>query len=233
MSLSVAESEAAILLQSLKAILKERKIGYQAISDSMDLSLPTVKRMLNKPNLPLDRLLAMCHFAGIDPSDVLAHAKRNRPKHYIFTREQDALFFKKPVTLELFMSLLGGGAAPVMTAMEKVRALAQLEKVGLLERGVRDKVTLKVSLPVGFGPESLVLRAQHTEFLQKVVAQVMSSDRKDVFAILKPLNLRREVLGEMVEELKAIVDKYAYISESRESAGALPWNLAIATGKRQ
>jgi hypothetical protein len=93
------------------------------------------------------------------------------------------------------------------------------------------KEILKVSSPVGFGPDSRVLRAQHAEFLQEIVEQVMSPDRKDVFAILKPLSLRRDVFGEMVEELKGIVDKYAYISETSTKADAVEWKLAIAAGR--
>lgn len=77
MSPKPTEFESEAILLALKELLRERRIGYQAIADSMKISLPTVKRMLNKTNLPLDRLLAICLMAKIDAEEVLARAKKN------------------------------------------------------------------------------------------------------------------------------------------------------------
>ena len=236
-----SDYEANTLLSALKRLLRERRIGYQAIADSLEVSLPTVKRMLNKPTLPLDRLFAICRIAQIDPVDVFSMAAKEHPKHTIFSAEQDALFFDKPEFLTYFMKLADEGLTPDEIAEAEglkprstQRYLAGLEKVGLIERDSGTKFRLLTEPPFGFGPDSKVLRTKHVDFLQHTVGQVLSPDREDgVFAILKPLRLQKDLYSEMVGELIALVDKYAYHSEhpgNRDAPDRKTWDLAIASG---
>jgi len=233
--------ETEALLNALKQLLRERRIGYQAIADSLEVSLPTVKRMLNKPNLPLDRLFSICKIAEIEPVDIFSIAAKSRPKHTIITREQDDLFFEKPDFLTYFSKLIDEGMTPDeiadaenLTSASTQKYLSGLEKVGLIERGTGTNIRFLIQPPFGFGPDSRVLREQHVEFLQHTVAQVFAPDREEgVFAILKPLNLQSELYAEMVAELIALVDKYSYHSEHLGSLGhpdRKAWSLAIAAG---
>ena len=84
------DTEAESLLAALKEMLKSRRIGYRAIAEALAVSLPTVKRMLNKTRMPLDRFLSICRLADVEPSEVLALADRRRPKHHVFSAEQAA-----------------------------------------------------------------------------------------------------------------------------------------------
>ena len=71
-----------------------------------------------------------------------------------------------------------------------------------------------------FGPDSKVLRSRHANFLESVVEQGLSQERKPgSFALLKPMRLSRIRFGEMLKELSAIVDKYAYLSEHPAGRG--------------
>ena len=236
-----SEYEANALLTALKQLLRERRIGYQLIADSLEVSLPTVKRMLNKPGLPLDRLFSICRIAQIEPADVFSKAAKERPQHTLFTAEQDELFFKKPDFLTYFSKLTEEGLSPEeiaeaesLTLHSTEKYLSGLERVGLIERDIGLKVRILIEPPFGFGTDSKVLRAKHAEFLQHTVAQVLSVDRAEgVFAVLKPLRLQPGLYSEMLGELKAVVDKYAYHSEhpgNRNVPSAGLWNLAIASG---
>ena len=233
--------EANALLAALKQLLRERRIGYQSIADSLEVSLPTVKRMLNKANLPIDRLFAICRIAQIDPVDVFSIAAKEYPKHTKFTEDQDTLFFVRPEFLTYFMKLADEGLTPDEIAeaeglepQSTQKYLAGLERVGLIERQTGSKVRLLVTPPFGFGPDSKVLRSQHAEFLQHTVAQVLAPERVEgAFAILKPLRLQDGMYSEMVNELIAVVDKYAYHSEhpgNRDMPNRKQWSLAIAAG---
>jgi len=61
---------------------------------------------------------------------------------------------------------------------------------------------------------------------------VLSADPPEgVFAILKPLRLQAELYSELLSEIVALVDKYAYHSEhpgNRDVPDRELWNLAIA-----
>ncbi|MDF1812885.1 MAG: helix-turn-helix transcriptional regulator [Verrucomicrobiales bacterium] len=235
-----SDTEATHLLNTLKAILRERKIGYRSIADAMQVSLPTVKRMLNQPNLPLDRLLMLCKIAKISPDEVFALAENNRPKHYEITPEQDDLFFKQPCFLSYFQRLLDGHSADEiaeehdLTEVSTGRYLSGLEKVGLIERQTGTRFKLLISPPIGFGPDSKVLRSIHVDFLQHTMEQIFSPDRAaGTFAIIKPMDLTTELHTEMIKELRATIDKYSYLSENpayRDLPDRKAWNLAFATG---
>ena len=235
------ETRSIQLLEALKEIFRDRRISYQAIADALDVSLPTVKRMLNKPGLPLDRLFALCQIADIEPAEVFALADKNKPTHTNITAEQDQLFFDHPEFLSYFMELFDSGKSPQQIADENElsklsteRYLSGLAKVGLIERGLGLQYQLMIDPPIGFGPDSKVLQASFVDFLDHTVKQVLSTDtEKGCFSILKPLRLPNDLYLEMIDELSSIVDKYAYLSEhsnSRKITDREDWNLAIASG---
>ena len=240
MSLQSDHENATHLLEALKAILKERRLGYQTIADSLEVSLPTIKRMLNKTSIPLDRLLAICRLADIPPAEVFALAEKLEPKHTTFTTEQDALFHNNPAYLSYFSALFFQKLTPVeiakantLTKISTERYLSALAKVGLIERDTGTCFHFLVKAPLGFGPESKVLRESHVAFLQNTVAQVLSPESTDCFAILKPLQLERSQYHELISDLRSLVDKFSYRSENPKGEAKSErhhWQLAIAAG---
>lgn len=234
-----SEPLASQLIVALKDLLRQRQVGYQRIADEMELSLPSVKRMLNKTSLPLDRLFRICKIAGIEPAELFEAAEKKQPKHTIFTKEQDELFFERPEFLSYFMRLAIEGETPSgiadsegLSPLSTARYLKKLEEVGLLERGTENKVSLTVSPPYGFGVDSKVLRTKHVAFLKETVEGVLSPESKDAFALLKPLRLRRDSFLEMLSELAKTVDKFSFLSENSTSNNddREEWRLSVAAG---
>ena len=238
MSLPTIEPEAEAILTALKGLLRERRIGYQQLADKMEVSLPTVKRMLNKTTLPLDRLLRICRIAEVDPQEVFERAVHNRPKHTMFTDEQDLLFYEQPAFLHYLKRLIHDGESPAqiessekLTPFSTEQYLSGLERVGLLERQTGTEIKLKIEPPIGFAHNSRVLRAEHTRLLEDTVKQVLAPDPQRVFAILKPLRLTDTQINELIEELTTIIDRFSYISEHSPSNSAAPpngWNLTTS-----
>jgi hypothetical protein len=102
--------------------------------------------------------------------------------------------------------------------------------VGLLERQGGLEVILKVKPPIGFGPDSQVLRAQHVRYMQSTVERVLSPDREKVLALLKPMRLSESQINEMRIEFSAIVDRYAYLSEHaphRDTTACEDWDRTL------
>ncbi len=240
MSRFSTESDASAVVSTLKAILRDRKISYQELADELDVSLPTVKRMLNKPMIPLDRLMAICRIADVELGDVLSRAESLKPTHYEFSIEQDALFHSRPEFLAYFLELGLENKSPDEIATENQlnqrstdSYLIGLAKIGLIERQMGNDVRLLVKGPYGFGAGSLVLRSRQAELIEGAVKMVMQPESDRHYAILKPVNLPEGAYREMIDELNAIVDKFAYLSESRKFTGNEPiesWNLSIAAG---
>ena len=240
MSLQSDNENATHLLEALKVTLKERRLGYQAIADSLNVSLPTIKRMLNKTSIPLDRLLAICRLADVAPAEVFARAEKMAPKHTFFTPAQDKLFHNNPAYLSYFSALFYQRLSPSeiakankLTKISTERYLSALDKVGLIERDSGTRFRFQVKAPLGFGPDSKVLRECHVAFLRETVTQVLSPEKTGSFALLKPLQLERAQFHELISEVRALVDKFSYRSENPQSESKterLYWQLAIAAG---
>lgn len=236
----------AILLDALKQMLKERQLSYSVIAMEIGVSLPTIKRLLNKPTIPLDRLIEICELADIDFAELVSRAEKMRPAHTMFTNEQDALFFKYPFLLSYFGELCFERRSPSAIAKrhklnEKSTELylKQLESVGLLERDSRGKVHLLVAPPLGFAADSKVLRLEQVAFMKSVVEQVLdggvgAKKKTKCFALLKPLSLPEKQYAQMVTELMRLVDRFSFLSEGTVSKAGTKerdaWQLAIATG---
>lgn len=235
-----SELSAICYLTALKEMLKRRGITYGQLADALGCSLPTIKRSLNKPALPLDRLLEIAEVANIEFAEICKRADQLRPKHYVFTDEQDRLFDDRPELLDYFQELISGKSPSEIAKHHgldvKSSGLYQkhLEVAGLIKRKARNQVKLLVYAPVGFGPGSRYLKREMESFLTSVVTSVVHAEtpKRDSFAILKPLTLTEQDYREMVEGIKRLVDTYSALSESRGSAEtALDWRVAIASGR--
>lgn len=237
--------EPETLLQALKAILKERSLSYSTLAGELGVSLPTVKRLLNKSTIPLNRLLEICAVAEVDLGELVERAGALAPKHSVFTEQQDALFAAEPDALLFFGELFHERRRPSqiarthkLTKLSVERYLSRLEKVGLLERQPGGKVKFQISAPIGFAPGSRALRQIQEEFMRSIVDEVVNADPEEGnprgrFALMKPLSLPKRHYRAMVDELIKVVDRYSYLSESPKVASnpeAEQWQLAIAAG---
>lgn len=236
------ETDAELLLQSLKQLLRERGITYPQLAKQLRVSLPTIKRMLNKPSLPLDRLLEICRFTGIELQDLIERAQTDRPRHTEYTAEQDELFHRLPCMLGYFSELFYKRRRPSEIARQHGLSkhstdiyLSQLEKVGLLQRQPNSRVKFLVSPPLGFGPGSKVLRHLHRQFMKDIIRTVVDpppdEQPKDAFAILKPLQLSPTAWREFIQGITELVDRFAFLSERAPAKEVhRSWQLAIAAG---
>ena len=78
------------ILDTLKKTLTDKGIRYQTLAEAMGVSIATVKRMMNKPSLPFDTLLEICHLVGLSfeeliPKNTTVPTSRSK----IFTTSRD------------------------------------------------------------------------------------------------------------------------------------------------
>jgi DNA-binding Xre family transcriptional regulator len=238
--------EPELLLAALKAMLKERRIGYAALAAELEVSLLTVKRTLNKAAVPLDRLLDICRIAKIDLAELVERAAATKPEHTHFTPEQDALFARCP-PMATYFAALQSGQSPAdiarrfhLTSASTTRYLDALADVGLVRAtgaGRSIAVEVLVEPPVGFAPGSRMLARVSAAFLASVVKRVVAAtDRRDGdFSLLKPLRLSERQYRQMTGELCDVVSRYSFLSEGAGIAAdedeRPEWQLAIASSQ--
>ncbi len=237
---SSSELDATRYLEALKELLKDRGFTYADLAKALGCSLPTVKRALNKPSLPLSRLLEFCEVTQIAFEDLHRRAERHRPQHYVFTDEQDHLFAERDELLDYLLELVTEGTTPTDIAerhgldqRSTALYLEHLSSVGLVELQDRNRVKLRVEPPLGFGPRSRVLRKQQKKFMKAIAANVLDADpaKTGCVAVFKPLDLTEEDYGQMVGELEGVVNRFAAIAEREIGRGSTShWQVALAAG---
>jgi transcriptional regulator with XRE-family HTH domain len=236
------QNEAKLLLMALKDLLKARGITYAQLGERLGVSLPTVKRLLNKSTIPLDRLFSVCKIADIEPAELFEKATMIRPRHTEFTTEQDELFDRHPYLLGYFSELFYARRRPGEIArrhgLDRLSTdlyLSQLEQIGLIERQPNNRLRFLVEPPLGFGPGSRILRRIQKQFMEDIVQTVIDPNASErppgCYAIMKPLTLTLASWNELISELNDLVDRFSFLSEKSPPTNERPrWNLAIAAG---
>ncbi len=242
MTSSSSKLDAACYLEALKELLRERGVTYARLADGVHCSLPTVKRALNKPTLPFSRLLEFCEIAQIAFEDLYLRAEQRRPRHYVFTEEQDQLFAEREELLGYLLEFARERSTPSDIAKRHnldrrstALYLKHLAKVGLVDHQGENRAKLRVKPPFGFGPNSRIMRREHERFLKTIVADVLAEDpgKTGCVAVLKPLHLTEEDYGQMVAEMENVIHRFAAIAERGLSQGSSSlWQVALACGPR-
>lgn len=238
--------EPEIVLATLKAMLKERRIAYAALAAELDVSLLTVKRTLNKTTVPLDRLLDICRIADIDFTELVERAAAMKRAHTFFDEQQDELFHRCPPMLTYFEALLSGESPSdiagrfSLTSASTTRYLESLAGVGLIQvsgSGKSSAVELLIEPPVGFSPGSKTLARLSAAFLTSVVERVVDVEkrREGDFSALKSLRLSDRQYRQMTGEMIDVVNRYSFLSEgagiTAEEDERPEWQLAIASSR--
>ncbi|WP_417657519.1 helix-turn-helix domain-containing protein [Pseudidiomarina aestuarii] len=225
-------------LELIKAKLKDNGVTYQDIAALMDVSENTVKRMLNQDDISLQRLLLLADYCRIDVTDLLQAAQQGHGQHHYFTPRQDQAFADDSVLYELFVQLfflrMTAPQAAEKLGLNQVtlyQKLRLLEDVELIELGVANHIRFLVEPPLGFAPDSLVLRRSIAEHVQRASAHLLQPERDArELLLLKPLHLPPKAHQQLCEDIIALVDKYAEFSElyQNETDTGYAYELALA-----
>ncbi|MDX1342578.1 MAG: helix-turn-helix transcriptional regulator, partial [Reinekea sp.] len=132
-------SQTAQLVDTLKKLLRERKITYADVAAHLDLSEANVKRMFSKRHFTLSRLEEVCALANADLS-------------YLMTRMHEGSMIIEELTLEAEKELVGNIKLLMMAQLlinrwemddivntytfeehEVTRLLAKLDRLGIIE----------------------------------------------------------------------------------------------------
>lgn len=96
------------LIESLKRVIKQRKVTYRELATYLQISVPSVKRMMSKGEFSLSRLFKICEFLGITFTDLAELCSRQEGEEYHFTPEVEEYFAKYPHYLAYFFALVDG-----------------------------------------------------------------------------------------------------------------------------
>ena len=144
-------SETHQILSVIKKALKSKGITYRELSQRLEVSEPTVKRLFSTKELTMSRLEQICGVIDLSLFDVLKLASPNH-EHMasILSLEQERALAEDARLFAYFYKLcLGLGPSEIraqfgVSPKVESRFLIKLEKLRLAERQVGEKVKLMV-----------------------------------------------------------------------------------------
>ncbi len=208
-------------LQQIKAGLRQQKISYAELASRLNVSLNTVKRLLNGQDISLQRLLQLVDICQLDWTSLLQTAVEEHAEHHFFSEEQDQAFAAEPALLDFFVGLFYQqrplnvlADAMGLDDIACYQRLRKLEMLGLLELEPGNRFRFKVKPPLGFAPGSRVLQQQLSCYFQRAEAAVLNQAvSEETLVMVKPLRLPPQSFRQLSSELKRVIDKYAEASE--------------------
>ncbi len=212
-------SETSALIETLKRILKSKKITYASIAQELNISEASVKRTFSEGSFTLERFGKICALADLTITEVATLTKSSHDDdRYQYTIEQEEFFAENPKYLAFFDMLIRLGSVrkivavrPHFTDRKIATYMKQLDKMGLIERLDGEKFRFRVSRHVVWitnGP----LRKKFLPLAKNDFVQHPFSDANSSFEF-SSVQLSAGSIEKIVAKLKELATEIRYVAD--------------------
>ncbi|MFE8645056.1 helix-turn-helix domain-containing protein [Sphingomonas sp. NCPPB 2930] len=156
-------STTADLVIALKQELKAARLTYADLARAMGMAESSVKRMLAKGDMPLSRVDAICRALKLDFADLARRVADAQPLTVRLTLEQERAVVADRTLLLMAICVLSQWTleqvveAYRLTEAEGIRALVQLDRIGIVELRPGNRYRLKLSKTFRWRPHGPVM----------------------------------------------------------------------------
>jgi transcriptional regulator with XRE-family HTH domain len=210
-----ASDEHALLLATLKRVLREQGIPYRELARRLGLSEPTIKRVFSTRQLTLERLSQICSAVGITLFELSRRAERTaRDDVYQLTIAQERRLVRETELFYFFWMLVSRHSLASIRRRYRIsdakvrRYLAELHAIGIVDQRSPERFELKVPSHVVWnadGPiERLMVQRSVPAFLRGRFRGETEHFRFIVGSLTpRSAALFREQLAELVDRIFA------------------------------
>ncbi len=225
----VPSLESRRIRAAVKRLMKNNGYRYADLARVLDVSLPTVKRLMTKDDLSLERLITICDWLAVPLHELVAVASQEQGGASVLTDAQERLLASDATVYIYYHALLVGRPLDELrkrwslTAKEERRAQSVLDDVGLIEIWPGDRMRLRVRGPFNMQPDGPLQRTYFAKVARAIANRFTphAGSYHDAASLAEPvlfrpfeMVLRPEVYLEMARELREVVTKYRLRSRS-------------------
>jgi len=144
-------SQTRPLIDTLKKELRKQRITYKQVSETLDLSETSVKRLFSEEAFSIKRLEKVCELLHLDISDLVHLMERNIEMTSQFTQEQEQELVSDIKLLLVALLLMNKLSFEEIIAVydisetEGIRLLARLDRMKMIELQPGNRVKLMIS----------------------------------------------------------------------------------------
>ena len=206
-------STTADLVAALKKELKTAQMTYADLAQQLGMAESSVKRMLAKGNMPLSRVDAICRVLKIDFADLARQVADHQPLLKELTQAQEAAVVADKKLLLMAICVLSQWTLEQITSSyrlseaEAVRALVQLDRIGIIELRPLNRYRLKLAKTFRWRPHGAVMNF----FREHALLDYFQGgfDASDEALLLVHGSISRTLAPAFVERLQRLAQDFA------------------------
>lgn len=156
-------STTADLVTALKKELKAAQMTYADLARALGMAESSIKRMLAQGDMPLSRVDAICRTLKIDFADLARHVADAQPLLAQLTHAQEQAVVADRVLLLVAICVLSQWTLEQITdsyritPAQAIAALAQLDRIGIIELRPLNRYRLKLAKTFSWRPHGPVM----------------------------------------------------------------------------
>lgn len=209
--------ETTALMDALKRALRAKRITYAEVARRLELSEASVKRLLSRGGLTLERFEQICQVAGIRMVELVRETDRGKDVISQLDLSQERVIMADLRLLLVAVCALNHLSVDDMVAVydltkaEVIKLLLKLEKIEFLELLPENRIRLKVSRTFSWHPNGPIqqyfkARAQNEFFRAHF-------DGENEILLLSNATLPLATQAMLVQRLKRVANEFAELHE--------------------
>lgn len=218
-----ANIQKRLIFQSLKKVLKAKKITYKNLADSLELAESTLKRIFAIEDCSIEKLMKICDIIDISFLDLAKLAESSTVNYYVLPDNIDKFFSDNINYFMFYQELLDNkNIADIATDHEldqiSVRKyLKKLEELELIECHPNDKIKFMYSGVLDLRKDSLLAENLLKNDLPILLDNIITN-RKDGKTYLSTFEfkLNNNSKKKLIDELDQLQTKYIEIASLEE-----------------
>jgi DNA-binding Xre family transcriptional regulator len=206
-------STTADLVTALKKELKAAQLTYADVAARLDIAESSVKRMFAKGDMTLSRVDAVCRALKLDFADLARRVADAQPLLTELTQEQERAVVADRKLLLVAICVLSQWTVEQITATyrlteaECIKALAQLDRIGIIELRPLNRYRLKLAKTFRWRPHGPVMAF----FRERVVLDYYAGgfDGEAEALLLVHGSISRAIAPSFVDRMQRLAQDFA------------------------
>lgn len=203
---------------TLKRLLKKQNGSYSDLARILNLSVPAVKRFMNRGEISVERLESIVSWFGLSLIEFLQIAQNTTFNTFEFSQDQEAALSKNPQALYILL-LIGAGypsgqlaKASGLSKSSIEQSLLLLDKIGLIEFSTGDKVRVLARGPFKMLKTGPLRQRVYPNFLKQLAGLISELPAPETLQLPFELYVSDEMYEAMKHDLQGLLQKYSRAS---------------------
>ncbi|MEM7645601.1 MAG: hypothetical protein AAF203_01715 [Pseudomonadota bacterium] len=201
----------------IKSLLKKSSYTYADLAKVLNVSEPTIKRLMASGDFSLERIEVIATWFGLDAFDFISQAKSYKFEAVRISDKQAEVFMEHPVALYIMILLGTGSSLPEIRKKVPIpdktyqKILLALERVGFIQLHGFKKVKILLRGPYRLPRKGPFKKQIKQAFDKRLADHFLYADESEAFRAGGEFYTSQSLQKKMQNEMADLVAKYEHL----------------------